>query len=369
MQALLTAGSALFLAVAVSAAGEPSLRHVDVFRSGQDGYKIYRIPAIETAADGSLIAVAEARKYSGADPGYHDNDIDLVCKRSTDGGRTWSAQQIVDDPGERWSAANPATLVDRTNQRVWLLYLRSQPGRSTDTSRPGTDDMQTFARWSDDHGVNWSEPIDLSAAARDCNDPEWKASVVGPGGAIQDHRGRLLAPVWKSPYQVFAIYSDDHGSTWQRGRFVPGTDGNNESQLVELADGRILVDMRQGRGSHRWLSASRDGGTTWSEPRAGVETTPCAGAIERFTLESAGDDRNRILWTGPKGPGRKTLVVRTSYDEGQTFTAERIISEQDAAYSDLTVLNDKRVAVLWERGDYQFITLTTFDLQWLEKTD
>ncbi|NQT11527.1 MAG: exo-alpha-sialidase, partial [Planctomycetes bacterium] len=65
-----------------------TLTHVDVFTSGTEGYHTFRIPAIETAPDGSLIALAEARKYSSADPGFHGNDIDLVCKRSTDGGKT-----------------------------------------------------------------------------------------------------------------------------------------------------------------------------------------------------------------------------------------------------------------------------------------
>ena len=227
-------------------AAEPLLEHTDVYKSGEDGYKIYRIPAIETAPDGTLLAFAEARKYGGADPGFGKQDIDLVLKRSTDGGRSWSEMKIIEDPGELWSAANAATVVDRDTGKVWVLYLRSKPGRSTVTSRPGTDDMQTQARYSEDNGATWSEPIDLTSVARDINDDTWKSSVVGPGGAIQTRSGRLLAPIWitKSPYNVIAIYSDDHGKTWHRGQFVPGGDRGDEDQLVELADGRILIDMR-----------------------------------------------------------------------------------------------------------------------------
>jgi len=340
--------------------------HVDVFTSGQDGYKIYRIPAIETAPDGTLIAFAEARKYSGADPGYEGNDIDLACKRSTDGGKTWSSMKIIEDPGEKWSAANAATVVDRTNGRVWVLYLRCMPDRNTETSRPGTDDALTIARFSDDNGASWSEPIDLSKIARDYADPAWRVSVVGPGGAIQTRKGRLIAPVWKYPFGVFAIYSDDHGKTWHRSDLVPGDIGGDEDQLVELADSRILMDIRQEKGPHRWISTSADGGKTWSKPRAGETVTPCACAIERLTLATNAGGTNRIIWTGPKGPGRKTLVARVSRDEGQTFGGERVISEDLAAYSDLTILKDKRVGVLWERADYRFITFTTFDIEWLE---
>ena len=356
----------LLLVLAGRTPGQVPLEHVNVYTSGEDGYRIYRIPAIETALDGTLLAFAEARKYGGSDPGYGQQDIDLVLKRSTDGGRTWSPMQIIEDPGELWSAANPTTVVDRQTGQVWVIYLRSQPERSTATSRPGTDDMQTLARTSSDHGLSWSEPLDLTQVARDYQDATWPASVVGPGGAIQMRNGRLVAPVWKvAPYGVFAIFSDDHGRSWQRGALVPGGQGGNEDQLVELADGRLLLDIRQSGGPHRWLATSDDGGQTWSAPRPGETVTPVACAIERLTLQAAGDDRNRILWTGPQGPGRKTLVARISDDEGQTFPIQQVIADEPAAYSDLTLLPDKSAGVLWERGNYRYITFTRLSLDFL----
>ena len=303
------------------------------------------------------------------DPGFGRQDIDLVYRRSTNNGATWSPMKVLEDPGELWSAANPATVVDRAKAKVWVFYLRSRPGRSTDTSRPGTDDMQTLARWSDDNGLSWSEPLDLTAVARDMNDTAWRASVPGPGGPIQTRAGRLLVPIWKAPYAVFTIYSDDHGRSWQRGQFVPGNQGGDENQLVELANGHILMDIRQNSGPHRWLAESADGGATWAEPRPGLAVTPVACAIERFTLQAAGAQSNRIVWTGPKGPERRQLVIRVSYDEGRTFKLERLISEQYAAYSDLALLKDRSLGILWERGverGYQFITFTKVGLEFLE---
>jgi sialidase-1 len=358
---------ALFLTASVVA--QPLLTNTDVFVSGQDGYHTYRIPAIEAAPDGSLIAFAEARKYNAADPGFGKQDIDLVFKRSTNHGATWSSMTVLEDPGELWSAANAATLVDRSNGRLWVFYLRSRPGRSTDTSRPGTDDMQTLARWSENSGQTWSQPIDLTAVARDMNDPTWRASVAGPGGAIQTRPGRLLVPMWKVPFATFAIFSDDHGRTWQRGQRVPGAHGGDECQVAELSDGRILMDIRQETGPHRWLADSSDGGETWAAPRPGLTVTPVMCALERFTLAAAGEDRSRLLWTGPAGPLRRQLVMRTSYDEGRSFTNEQVISTQFAAYSDLTLLKDQTVGVLWERGverGYQFVTFTRLNRAWLE---
>ena len=357
----------LSVATVAAASARDVPEHVDVFVSGQDGYAGYRIPAIETAADGSLLAFAEARKHNLADPGGKGQEIDLVLKRSTDGGATWSAMQRIEHSGEFWSSANPATVVDRDNGRVWLFYLRCKPQRGTFKARPGTDDAANLARFSDDNGQTWSEPIDQTAVARDMDDAQWRISVPGPGGAIQDRTGRLIVPMWKfAPWNGFAMFSEDHGRTWQRGAPVPGAIESDEDQLVELSDGRILLDMRQQGGAHRWAATSTDGGRTWSTPAPGQPATPVCCSVERYTRKAAGDDRDRILWTGPKGPGRNKLVVRISYDEGRSFPVERVIADQPAAYSDLTVLKDKSAGVLWERGNYRFITFTRLDRRFLE---
>ncbi|MHC1768022.1 MAG: exo-alpha-sialidase [Verrucomicrobiia bacterium] len=332
----------------------------DVFVSGQDGYHSYRIPGVETAPDGSIVAFAEARKHNLDDPGYGKQDIDLAYKRSTDNGATWSPMVILEDPGEGWSAANPATLVDRTTGRLWVFYLRSRPGRSTESSRPGTDDMQTLARWSADNGQTWSEPIDLTAVGRDMNDPEWRASVPGPGGAIQTRSGRLLVPMWKAPFANFVLYSDDRGKTWHRSGLVPAEQGGNENQLVALADGRILMDIRQEGSTHRWWSESSDDGLTWFERRPGIKVTPVMCAVERLCPPGE-PECDQIVWSGPAGQERRRLVLRISEDGGKTFPVEKLISEEYAAYSDLTVLRDGKIGILWERGvdrGYQFITFT-----------
>ncbi|NQT39113.1 MAG: exo-alpha-sialidase [Planctomycetes bacterium] len=357
----------LSLAVVAAASGMSPLKHVDVFVSGKDGYTGYRIPAIETAADGSLLAFAEARKHNLSDPGGKGQEIDLVLKRSTDDGVTWSPMKLIEHSGEFWSSSNPATVVDHQSGRVWVFYLRCKPGRGTHAARPGTDDVANLARYSDDHGQTWSEPIDQTDVARDMADAQWRISVPGPGGAIQDRKGRLIVPMWRyAPWSAFTLFSEDHGRTWHRGDVMPGEQGVDEDQLVELSDGRILLDARQHGGPHRWTATSSDGGRTWSAPAAGQPVTPVCCAVERYTLKSAGDDRDRILWTGPQGPGRNKLIVRTSYDEGRTFTHQRLISDEPAAYSTLTILKDKSVGVLWERGNYRFITFTRLDREFLE---
>ena len=106
----------LFPLLAALAASAQPVEHIDVFRAGEGGYHSYRIPTIVTAADGALVVFAEARKDNRGDPGY--GDIDLVARRSTDRGKTWSAMQLVDDPGVKWSTSNPTPVLDRNTRRL-----------------------------------------------------------------------------------------------------------------------------------------------------------------------------------------------------------------------------------------------------------
>lgn len=362
-------GALLCLSIPALATPFSSFPPVDVFVSGTEGYHTYRIPALVAAADGSLIAFAEGRKENSGDPG--SGDIDLVFKRSTDGGVTWSALQVLDDPGEGWAASNPTPVLDRTTGRISLLYNRWEPGYGTRLSRPGTRNSQGWLRFSDDHGRTWSPPRDLTPSARDLED--WGAIFFGPGGAIQTQSGRLLVPAAAkpgatyellveadpeksvSPLRAFVLYSEDQGETWRRGELL--TAFSNENQLVELADGRILMDARQNQGSHRWVAFSDDQGQTWSRPRAGHQIQPVATALEAYPQGGPGVER--FLWTGPRGPGRTQLVMRVSRD-GQTFPQEQLLYGGYAAYSDLAVFGE-RIGVLWERGidrSYQFITFS-----------
>lgn len=355
-------------AVVPALTAEPMLTHVDVFTSGREGYPRYRIPAITTAPDGTLLAFCEARKGRGGDPGF--NEIDLVYKTSDDRGRTWNQLVVLEERTEGRSVGNPCLTVDGKNKRVWLLYNRCEPGATTFATKPGVKDVTVWARYSDDNGHSWSEAIELWDQLVE---PDWGSLHLGPGSGIQSSAGRLLFPACVKPgggrdiaatMHSLVLFSDDHGKTWAHGDLVePFT---NENELVELTDGRILMSARQNRGPRRFVIFSTDGGETWSKTASGQPVTRCACAVERFTSKANGGDRNRILWTGPKGPGRKTLVVKVSYDEGETFPVERIVSRDDAAYSDMTTLGDTTAAVLWERGGYQHITFSRFNRAFLE---
>jgi len=342
----------------------------DVFVSGTEGYHTFRIPAIQVAPNGTLLAFAEGRRDNMYDPG--GGDIDLVLKTSTDGGSTWSPLSVFDNPGEAWAASNPTTVVDQANGATWVFYNRWEPGCGWSSSLPGTDNCQSWARVSYDSGTSWSVPTDLTHQARDYDN--WGATFFGPGGAIQADSGRLLVPSAAKPgtstsaARSYVLFSDDHGTSWQRGDLLDdGSTRTSECQLVELVGGSILIDIRQKNGEpHRWRATSRHEGATWSTLFPGEYVTAVSCAIERYSLVSEGGDTNRIYWTGPAGPARANLEVRVSYDEGQTFSQTAPIYNGLAAYSDMTNFGDGTIGVLWEKDGYERITFTRFNQDYID---
>ncbi|MBX3427124.1 MAG: exo-alpha-sialidase [Pirellulales bacterium] len=340
-------------------------RAVDVFVGGV-GYANYRVPTLATALDGTLIALVEGR--TGEEPGF-GGDTDLVMKRSYDHGATWSALQVIESPrafGEK--VANPATLVDETNGRVWVLYNRYEGDLGTVDSLPGTTNNTAWARYSDDSGATWSDAIDITAGAKDYDN--WNVVAFGPGSGIQARDGRLIVPSarWVNGWRSYAVYSDDQGMTWQRGDLTPGGNLSGEDSIVELADGSIRMDARSNNSGEvpRSNFISTDGGETWGAFIPGQTAVSVHAALQRYSLESEGDDHNRIMWTGPRGPDRNNLVVRTSYDEGNSYWRERLLYDGYSGYSDMTLLANDMTGVLFETNQARSITFTSFNIEFIE---
>jgi sialidase-1 len=347
--------------VILSGNAAADVEKIVVFRSGRDGYHTYRIPALVVTTEGTVLAFCEGRKTSSADHG----DIDLLLKRSEDGGRTWSPQQIVHEEGDtaRITIGNPCPVVDRQTGTIWLPFTRNND--------------RVFITRSDDDGKTWAEPVEITA---DVKDPGWNWYATGPGHGIQltrgAHKGRLVIPSdcrvregegsWNEKGHSFAFFSDDGGKSWTRGHLTERS--MNECEAVELADGSLLLSMRNYRGKNRRAFArSSDGGQTWSEAEHhdDVYCPTCQASIHRYSFEP----ENVILHSGPGGPGRNNLTIRASFDEGRTWPAARVLQEGPSAYSDLAVLADGAVACLYETGaksPYETITLARFPLEWVK---
>jgi len=328
---------------------------VDVFVSGTEGYHTYRIPGIVLSNEGTLLAFCEGRKTGRSDHG----DLDLMLRRSTDGGNTWEPIGLVYEEGgtANVTIGNPCPVVDRTTGTIWLPFCRNND--------------RVFITKSTDDGRTWAEPIEITEHVKK---PEWGWYATGPGHGIQLKSGRLLIPCdcgdskgwgdWDKKGRSLVFYSDDHGQTWNLGGVTEP--GMNECEAVELADGSLLLSMRQYLGpKQRAFSTSTDGGLTWSKPKhhPEVHCPVCQSSILRYTLPPG--EKNRILYSGPGGPGRSHMTVRLTYDEGKTWPVAKVIYEGSAAYSDLVVLPDKSIGCLYERDDYGKITFARFTLDWL----
>ena len=357
-------------------------RQIDVFIGGQDGYHTYRIPALAVTKKGSLLAFCEGRKSHSGDCGK----IDLLVKRSTDGGQTWSPQQIVWKDGQN-TCGNPCPVVDVETGKIWLLltWNHGKDKESEIIKGEGRDTRRVFVCHSGDDGISWSQPKEITTDVKPSN---WTWYATGPGNGIQltrgAHKGRLVVPcdhveAGTKKYYSHVIYSDDHGQTWHLGGSSQNC-GTNESTVVELDDGRLMLNMRNmseaNRRQHRELIRravcfSDDGGLSWKGQHYDETLIePCCEAnIMRYSWPQNGE-KNRILFSNPASSKREKMTVRLSYDEGKTWPVAKVLHPGRAAYSSLAVLPDGPICCLYERDNddpkekslYKRITLAILSL-------
>ena len=335
---------------------------VDIYAAGMDGVHTYRIPALAITNAGTLLAFAEARRDGAGDAG----DIDLVVRRSTDDGDTWGEVTTVWDDGAN-TCGNPTPVVDRATGRILLpmTWNRGADAERDIIAGRSNAPRRAFLAYSDDDGRSWSPARELANVRK----PHWGWYATGPGNAIQlsrgTHAGRIVVPANHSDttsqghfYRAHVFYSDDGGASWTLG----GTAGaaTNESAVVELADGSLMLNMRSYAGRHRRaVSVSRDGGASWTPPvldETLVEPVCQASMVrQRFAV---GTLPGRILFANPASERRRErLTLRVSEDDGRTWLRHRTIDPGSSAYSSMAALADGRIGILFERDGYSRISL------------
>jgi sialidase-1 len=358
------------LVVAALPGARVEITESDVFRSGEGGYHTYRIPALITTQKGSLLAFCEGRRQSGADSG----DIDLLLKRSFDDGRTWTKTQVLADFGGD-TIGNPAPVVEQKTGAILLLLTRN-PGNVTEKQIVDSTVEATRTVWitrSTDDGASWTPPEEITASVKR---PDWTWYATGPGNGIQLRSGRLVVPCdhiqrGSKARRSHVIYSDDRGKSWKIGGIAD--DMTNESAVVELHDGSLLLNMRSYQGRNRRdIAHSRDGGLTWSkaEPDPALIEPVCQASLIRAVRTGKKSD-SRLLFSNPADRKRVRMTVRLSSDDGKTWPVAKVLHEGPAAYSSLSVLRDRTIGIVYERGDksaYERITFARFPLAWLTRT-
>ncbi len=399
-----------------SNAAAPFIEKQDLFRIGEDpAYNRYHIPGIVVTAKGTVLAWCEARQGGG-----DWSDIRILLRRSTDDGKTWSApKSIADVPGPK--PKNPIALRLKNVNTNHVTYNNPM----LIAGRDGTvhmvfchEYMRCFYQRSTDDGVTWSQPVEItrtfeqfrnredlaadsadgsSAARRRLHEYDWKVIATGPNHSIQLRTGRLVVPVWLStgtggnahrPSVTATIYSDDGGKTWLAGEIaVPNTDdwiNPNETVAVELADGRVMLNVRNESKTHRRLvTISKDGATGWSTPKFDDTLLEpiCMAGLVRY--DHGG--KKLLLFSNPhnlaradgkvvagKNRDRRNVSVKVSDDEGSTWTMSKIIEPGPSAYSDIAVTKSGTVlCFLGRAGKPDFagdaLTLARFNLEWLSE--
>lgn len=348
------------------------LAHTLLFQPGDYNSTNYRIPGVITAKDGSIVAVTDKRKYNQGDL---PEDIDIVCRRSTDGGHTWSEPYTIAQ-GTGYNHGFGDCVLAWTNDDNGLI-AGFVGGVGLWNSTPSNPIRSYIAR-SYDNGQTWTEPEDITdfIFGSNCVVPEhrtWRASFFGSGNGLITSTGRIMfvAAIRETTAQSlsnYAVYSDDNGITWHvSGRASVSGD---EAKVTELVDGRILMSIRH--NGKRWYNISNDGGETWQSSTStwnDITAPACNGDMIRYTFVNQGFNKNRLLHSVPFGSSRTDVSVYISYDEGETWPVRKCIVPYSSAYSSLCVLPDGTIGLYVEEeypGNSGYSTVFyNFSLEWL----
>jgi len=317
-----------------------------LFCAGTAGYHTYRIPALLKVGV-VLLAFCEGRRDTNRDTGQ----IDLLVKRSLDGGRSWSAQKVVFSR-QGYTCGNPCPIYDRETGTVLLLFCQHSAETPESALISGEGARTVWMTRSEDCGQRWSQPFELTQAVKPGG---WRWYATGPGHGLQLESGRLVVPcdhvlphpdgvgdLWRS----HVILSDDHGASWRLGGVVE-THGGNESTIVEMSPDALYINCRYHNPVKRRLGAwSEDGGESFVEAvvHDSQRDPTCQGSMVNVGGE---------LWLSHVGheTRRLGLVVQRSLDSGRAWGGEALIWPGPVAYSDLSVLEDGVVLCLFERGE------------------
>jgi len=347
---------------------DSSLLYTTPFVAGESGYKIFRIPAIWTANNRPVLAFAEGR----IDHRRAQGNIDVVLRRSLDGGQTWQPMQVVADIGADF-CGNPCVVEESGRGRIWLAFTCS-PGAATEEeivarTKPAT---RVFITHSDDAGATWAEPRDISATA---SKPAWGWYGTGPGLGVFLRRGdggRILIPAYHTEdgvYRAHCFYSDDGGETWQLG--ADAADDTSEPQVVFLPGVGLLMNARTtaAEKSTRTLVMSRDRGATW-QPAEGLADLPerkCQGCFYRC-YRSGTKDAHDLVFTTPHDPNRVGVEAFLSEDDGRSWPHVATLWRGPSAYTAMIRAHDGFVNLLVECGTkdtFEQIAFLKFSAEWL----
>lgn len=331
----------------------PSSEFNYIYNQGTDGFELYRIPAIVKSKSNTLLAFAEARKArSNGDSG----DIDLVVKRSSDNGKTWSKQITIWNDGQN-TCGNPVLIVDDRGRIHLLMTWNFQTDKwGAITNGTGEDSRRPYYTYSDDDGITWAQPVEITSSVKK---EKWDWYATGPCHGIQIqkgiHKGRLVAPNYfttresgKVTSYSHIIYSDDYGKTWKPGEPTP-VGGVGECSVAEIGEGTLMLNMRADEGFYRKSCTSIDGGLTWSSPQISIDQIDCKCQGSILSIGGA-----VFLSNAASATERINMTIKKSTDNGKNWKGQYTVYEGNSGYSDIVELSDSQIAIIYEGGEKRY---------------
>lgn len=322
------------------------------------GKSCFRIPVIIKALNGDLIAVADERLGSCIDL-RGSTDINIVMRRSTDNGNSWSEVKRVIDYPLGQSASDPSLIVDHVNGTIFLFFNFMDNEREKDVFH------HRYIK-STDNGITWSEAVDITDQI---TLPEWHNDFVfmTSGGGIQTHSGKLLHTLVNLQKGLFLFGSNDLGASWY---LIPvALKPADESKIIELENGSWMINSRVNGLGFRYVHISADEGQHWlSLPDSSLTDPGCNAGFISCRIPELNNGKDILLFSNiNSATERKNLVLRASFDNGIHWTAGKTVYAGSAAYSSITVLKDGSIGLLFEKDDYSTIDFVKIPMEWVRR--
>lgn len=325
------------------------------------GSHYWRIPAMvvlhhqqgeNASKNGRVVTMADNRFNHNGDLPQH---IDVYERHSDDNGATWSTHKMVvgTEADHALVGGNhgfgDVSLVECASGKIVAIMVGGPGYFGSTPSNPIVPTIIT----STDGGDTWSTPRTLTDELYNTTYTEGavQGSFAGSGRGLmlqrqkdQQLNGRIMFAMShrfaNNNVQEYIIYSDDEGNTWKFST-QSAYSGGDESKLVELADGTVMISVRQ--NGQRGYNKSTDGGVTWGTQAKWADISGCACNGDILYV-----NKHVMLHSYPNNGSRKNLTIKASFDDGKSWSNPYVVCAPGASYSTMDVTKDGDIAIFYE---------------------
>lgn len=325
------------------------------------GSHYWRIPAMvvlhhqkgeNASKNGRVVTMADNRFDHNGDLPSH---IDVYERHSDDNGATWSTHKMVVGTDADHALVGgghgfgDVSLVECASGKIVAIMVGGPGYFGSTPSNPIVPTIIT----STDGGDTWSAPRTLTNELYKTtyNEGAVQGSFAGSGRGLMLQRqkdkqlnGRIMFAMShrfaNNNVQEYIIYSDDEGNTWKFST-QSAYSGGDESKLVELADGTVMISVRQ--SGQRGYNKSTDGGVTWGTQAKWADISGCACNADILYV-----NKHVMLHSYPNNGSRKNLTIKASFDDGKSWSNPYVVCAPGASYSTMDVTKDGDIAIFYE---------------------